>query len=33
MDVPTGPGCGVVVDEERVRALTVREAVFTADVP
>ena len=28
MAVPTGPGIGVEVDEERVRALTVREAAF-----
>jgi O-succinylbenzoate synthase len=30
MSVPTGPGCGVVVDEERVQALTVREETFAA---
>lgn len=29
MDVPTGPGIGVAVDEERIEALTVREAVFS----
>ena len=28
MDVPTGPGIGVEVDEERVAALTVREVAF-----
>jgi O-succinylbenzoate synthase len=28
MQVPTGPGSGVAVDVERVRSLTVREAVF-----
>lgn len=28
MAVPGGPGIGVEVDEERIRALTVREAVF-----
>jgi O-succinylbenzoate synthase len=30
MQVPSGPGSGVEVDVDRVRALTVREAVFAA---
>lgn len=30
MKVPSGPGIGVEVDEDRVRALTVREATFPA---
>ena len=30
MQVPTGPGMGVEVDVERVRALTVRQAVIAA---